>query len=146
MDLIERLSDRAELMDLKARYFRYVDSQDWDAFPGLFAEDASFSAPDDFDGVQMAGREAIVENIRQALHDVVSIHHGFTPEFWFASDSVASGIWVMEDFLWAGEQSILPVSHIHGRGHYHEEYIRSATGWQFKSIELRRVRVDIQPR
>ena len=48
MDKLEELAARVAIGELKARYFRAVDTKDWDAFEALFEEDAtlapSFSA------------------------------------------------------------------------------------------------------
>ena len=42
---IEQLWDIEAIKQLKARYFRYIDTKDWDAFSQLFTEDCVHHLP-----------------------------------------------------------------------------------------------------
>ncbi len=136
------VEDRNALLDLKARYFRFVDTSDWDGFAALFSGDATLSPLDDLPGVTFEGSEGIRQGVADAMHDVVSVHHGFTPEFAMIGPDDASGIWPMEDRLWFGPTSAAPGVIVHGFGHYHERYLRIDGRWRFRSVELRRLRVE----
>ena len=134
--------DRNALLDLKARYFRFVDTQDWQALGALLTVDATLSPVDDLPGVTFDGAEAIMQGVSNSMRDVVSVHHGFTPEFAMTGADEASGIWPMEDHLWFGPNSAAPGLTLNGYGHYHERYQRIDGDWRFRSIELRRLRVE----
>jgi hypothetical protein len=41
--MVQELLDREAIKELKARYFRLVDEQDWDAYRQLFTDDARLS-------------------------------------------------------------------------------------------------------
>lgn len=136
------VEDRNALLDLKARYFRFVDTAGWERFVSLFAANATLSPVDDMPGVTFEGAEGIRRGVAGSLHDVVSVHHGFTPEFAMIGPDEASGIWPMEDRLWFGPASAAPGLILHGFGHYHERYQRIDGQWRFRTIELRRLRVE----
>ena len=141
-DIRLSLEDRSALQDLKARYFRCVDTKDWATFETLFAPDATLSPIDDLPGTTFAGAACISESVSKSMHDVLSVHHGFTPEFSLVSADDAEGIWPMEDLLWFGPASSVPGLIFHGFGHYHERYVCIGGEWRFHTVELRRVRVE----
>ena len=134
--------DRVALQELKARYFRFVDTKDWVGFETLFAPDATLAAVDDLPGVVFKGASGVREGVAGSMHDVVSVHHGFTPELHMVAPDEAAGIWPMEDLLWFGEASSAPGLFLHGFGHYHERYVRVSGEWLFRSIRLHRMRVE----
>ncbi|MEL7210977.1 MAG: nuclear transport factor 2 family protein, partial [Actinomycetota bacterium] len=74
-----RLADVEAIRQLKARYFRFLDTQDWPAFRGLFVEDAELDVSDDGAGV-VRGSEAIASSIAGALEGASTVHQGTTPE------------------------------------------------------------------
>ena len=51
MNQIDKLLAIEEIKQLKARYFRFVDTKDWTGFAGLFAADAVFDLSDDLPGM-----------------------------------------------------------------------------------------------
>ena len=85
MELVQRLEAIEEIKQVKARYFRYLDTKDWDAFADVFAPEARMdmsgelrgSEPDD--GVT-TGQHAIAAFVRRMVGDVTTVHHGHTPE------------------------------------------------------------------
>jgi uncharacterized protein (TIGR02246 family) len=133
---LQRLLDLEEIKQLKARYFRCMDTKDWDAFAGLFTVDAVMDA----DGYVEHGRDEIVAFLRKVLDGVVTTHHGHTPEITITGPDTATGIWAMFDYLtFPGGD---PPPGLRGYGHYHDEYVREPGGWRIRRVRLTRLRVD----
>jgi hypothetical protein len=131
-----------EIKRLKARYFRYIDTKQWDALRDLFTEDASLS----FAEINPApyDRAGGIAMIRDALSQCVTVHHGHMPEIEIESADVAHGIWAMEDILhWtdAGQRA-LGRAFTQGWGHYHESYCRFEGQWLIHTLRLSRLRVE----
>lgn len=138
---IERLLAMEEIKALKARYFRCVDTKDWDGFGAVFADDAAFEVSEaDW---KLAGRDTIVETVRSRLREAVSVHHGHCPEISITSPTTAEGIWAMEDQLRWAEQSASEKAALHGYGHYHETYRKIDGVWRIQTMRLTRLRVDV---
>jgi hypothetical protein len=52
------------------------------------------------------------------------------PEVDIRSDTMAEGIWAMEDVLRWPTTSTRPIQTLHGYGHYHETYELIGGGWR----------------
>lgn len=153
MNEVDRLAAVEAIKALKARYFRTMDTKDWDGFAGVFAPDAEMdmrsevpSTPEDPDAGLVRGSRAIADFVRRNVDPVVTVHHGHMPEIDVTSDTTATGIWAMEDHLWWPEGS--PLSRMHGYGHYHETYEVVPNGdgapeWKIKTTTLTRLRIDV---
>jgi hypothetical protein len=137
---IEKLLAIEEIKNLKARYFRCVDTKDWHGFKAVFAPDARFDITDDVAGCVLVGPE-IADKVSGLLAGCDSIHHGHCPEIEITSNTTATGIWAMEDLLRWGEES--PNQTAHGYGHYFETYEKASGRWYIKTMKLRRLRVDV---
>ncbi len=74
---------------------------------------------------------------------VTSVHHGHTPEIVLTSDTTATGIWAMEDELWWTNGDV--EEHLHGYGHYHEEYRKVEGKWLISYRTLTRLRETATP-
>lgn len=146
MDNLQKLLALEEIKALKARYFRFVDTKDWDGFEGLFAPDAIFDISDDVPGCIITGAAKIRETASVPLTGCISVHHGHCPEIQFTSDTTAKGIWAMEDKLRWETGSPMPIRTLHGYGHYFETYERIDGRWCIKALKLKRLRVDTEPR
>src|SRR5262245_9585617 len=116
MDAITRLVAIEAIKQLKAKYFRCVDTKDWRAFQELFTADATFDSSDDGPGCIVTGPAKIAETASVPLADAISVHHGHCPEIEIASRVSASGIWPMEDMLTWKEGSTAPIKSLHGYG------------------------------
>lgn len=143
MTEIERLLALEEIRSLKARYFRCVDTRDWEGFRAVFAPDARFDISDDVPRCVVTGRDAIVTTASVPLEGCVSVHHGHCPEIEITSDTTATGIWAMEDKLRWDAGSASPVRTLHGYGHYIETYERIDGRWHIRTMKLKRLRVDV---
>ena len=147
MEPVERLMATEEIKQLKARYFRCMDTQDWAGFEQVFAADAVMDMSSEMRdqttrGGITRGAAQIAAMVRTVVGPVVTVHHGHMPEIEITSPTTARGVWAMEDKLRWPEGS--PVRTIHGYGHYHETYERTDDGWRIKTITLTRLRVDTE--
>lgn len=152
MNAIEKLSAIEELKQLKARYFRGVDSSDGDLVRSLLAEDCVLDyigcCTDPASGkdfipamnVVLRGRDAWLSDGMSKL-GIVSVHHGHNFEVAFDSDSTAQGIWSMTDRLYfppGGAFSLMI-----GFGNYFETYEKIGGVWLLKTTRIKRIRVEV---
>jgi ketosteroid isomerase-like protein len=132
-----------EIKQLKARYFRLMDTKQWDEWADLFTEDCVVWVEDQPD-VTYTSRDQFVSSTSSILAEAVTAHHGHMPEITIeppGDDDLARGIWAMEDYV----QIPTPDGDItlKGYGHYHEHYRRGDDGrWRIASLRLERLRVD----
>ena len=141
MEAIERLEAIEEIKQLKARYFRCMDTKAWDEMRQVFADDVHVDMADEGGGIQDTADE-FMTMLRENIEDVTTVHHGHMPEISITSPTTASGIWAMEDKLRWPEGS--PIVAMHGYGHYRETYERTSAGWRIKTLTLTRLRVDFE--
>jgi hypothetical protein len=143
MTEVERLVATHEISQLKARYFRCVDTKDWDGFQAVFAADAvaDYTPPGGKPGEWIfTGSANILAFVKKAIAPAVTVHHGHMPEIEVTSSESATGIWSVEDWIRWPEGSHRKT--LHGRGHYHETYQKVAGRWLIKALRLTRLCVD----
>jgi hypothetical protein len=145
MDPAQALMELEQIRVLKARYFRFVDTKAWAAFAELFEDDATAEFPSDQPGLTLRGREEIAGQIAALLDDVTSLHQGYMPELELTSPTAAKGVWAMEDRLEWPADAPGGARRLHGWGHYHETYRKSAAGWRIASLVLTRLKVVTGP-
>ena len=132
------MDDIEAIKQLKARYFRLMDTKDWDGMREVFAEDVYIDTTDS-GGRVVEGAEDFMAGLREILEDVLTVHHGHMPEIELTSATTATGIWAMEDRLrWPDGREL------HGAGHYHEEYEKVDGRWHITKMTLTRLRTDFQ--
>jgi hypothetical protein len=124
------------LRRLKARYFRLLDTKDWDGLVDVFTDPVHVDVTEDGGGVSTSPVQ-FVDSVRRALHGAVTVHHGHMPELELTSPTTATGIWAMEDHIWWPEGAA--VSRLVGYGHYHDTYRRTEDGWRIESMRLTRL-------
>jgi hypothetical protein len=135
-----KLADIEAIKQLKARYFRYMDTRQWQLWSGVFTVDCHLRVEHEpgVIGTDVRGRDAIVRGVREALEGTRTVHHGHMPEIEITGPTTARGVWAMFDSVrWGDERDL------EGYGHYHETYRKSPRGrWQIASLLLTRLRVD----
>ena len=129
------MDDVEEIKKLKARYFRSLDSKDWDVYRSVFADDVVADLRR-AGGALHTGIENFMAYAR-SLTIVQSVHHGHMPEIDLTGQSTATGVWSMEDYnIWEdGSQN-------HGWGHYLETYEKQGSRWTIKTMKLSYLRVE----
>ena len=141
------MDDIEAIRQLKARYFRLMDTKDWAGMRTVFAPDLHLDMEAEGGGVH-DDVESFFTMLEAALAGVVTVHHGHMPEIQLTSATTATGIWAMEDMLWFSDAANSPVpggGHMHGYGHYHETYTKLDGEWKIQSLRLTRLRVDFFP-
>ena len=143
MDRLDRLEAIEEIRALKARYFRYMDTKQFDRLHDVFADDFEVISPDG--QVWMSGGPAFAESLRSSLSNSVSAHQGFSPEIEIIDADNASGIWPMQDMIrWEDRHPREGWKAIVGRGHYHDTYRRVDGRWRIATLSLVRLSLEIE--
>lgn len=132
----DRSVDLEAIRQLKARYFRLMDTKMWDELRDVFTEDVRIDTSED-SGSVIDGVDAYLPFLIGQIGEVTTVHHGHMPEITFVDDDIARGIWAMEDELWWPEGS--PIRYLHGYGHYHETYHRFDGYWRIAELRLTRL-------
>jgi hypothetical protein len=131
----EQLGDIEAIKQLKARYFRFMDSKNWDDFGDLFTRDAVIRGGDQ----EITGRLAIVEFVSTTSDGVRSAHQGFLPEIEILEAGQASGVWAMSDYFEV--RGTEPPVGFSGFGHYEDRYTRKDGAWRISFSRLTRIKI-----
>ncbi|WP_404478127.1 nuclear transport factor 2 family protein [Novosphingobium sp. BL-52-GroH] len=139
----DKASDILEIQMLKARYARFGDTKDWAEFRKCLSDDfhcrvegaprASADAPADY---VVSSADAFVANAQKMISAIQAIHQLSLPEITIASDTTATGIWALHDYLLA------PHCIFRGWGHYHDEYVKISGHWKIRKSAVTRIRVE----
>jgi hypothetical protein len=141
---LAQMADLHAIQQLKSRYFRYLDTKEWDRWRSLFTDDVEFYIEDSVHPGQapskVSGADNVVERVSRALATAVTVHHGHMPDIEFTGPDEATGVWAMYDWLDDADNGYA----VRGWGHYHERYPRIQGGpWQIAELRLTRLRSDI---
>jgi hypothetical protein len=136
--IVELLEIEA-IKQLKARYCRYLDAKDWDAWRQLFDDDFT-SVIAGAGGRQTVGADAFVVYVRRTIGKTSqpTVHQVYAPEITLTSATTASGVWALNDVV-----RLVPAVTLHGYGHYHETYEKRQGHWRIKTSTVTRLREDI---
>jgi diadenosine tetraphosphatase ApaH/serine/threonine PP2A family protein phosphatase len=131
------VDDLEAIRQLKARYFRTMDTKRWAEMRDVFTDDFVM------DGTEAGGRtidgaDVFTAFLEELLADAVTVHHGHTPEITVTSPTTATGVWALHDIV------IWPTGvRMDGYGHYHETYVKVAGEWKIASSKLTRLHTDM---
>jgi hypothetical protein len=131
----------------KARYCRYLDTKQWNAFVGLFTPTPDIVVYDEAGALiaSYSTREAFIDAARDYLEGARSIHQVHNDELSQVSDHEIAAIWSMEDYILFPDGASGRPSRHHGYGHYHETWVLTAEGWRIVALKLRRTILEITP-
>lgn len=140
MTEIEEFGIMEEVRQLKARYFRFTDTKDWDNLAQVFCRDAVLGD----DNVSVHGRDGVLNAIVTGTEGVTTVHHGHCHEVWVDGPGEARGIIAFEDLGFSKRTGELVM---HGYGHYHETYRIEDGAWRILESRIPRMAVvDRKPR
>lgn len=130
------MGDIEAIKQLKARYFRTLDTKDWEGYRQVFTDDVVIDTTES-GGERIEGADAFLEYLGTALAGATTVHQGHMPEITLTSDTTATGIWALHDIMmWPGGMRL------DGFGHYHETYRKGDDGWRIASSKLTRLHAD----
>ena len=131
------MDDIEAIKQLKARYFRSMDTKDWAAMRQVFTDDVIVDTTQDAGGEAIHGGDVFMTFLEGVIGDVITVHHGHMPEITLTSETTATGIWSLHDIvIWPGGMRL------DGYGHYHETYAKGPDGWRIATLELTRLHTD----
>ena len=138
LDANQMLLDIEAIKQLKARYFRHIDTKQWDDLKALFTADARWSVDGGSGHYEWDAPEDFIAHVSKSLGGAaVSVHQGHMPEIELIDAASARGIWAMFDHIDIPGKPLRQ-----GYGHYHETYRKESDGWRIASLRLTRLRVD----
>jgi ketosteroid isomerase-like protein len=130
------VEDVEAIRRLKARYFRTMDTKDWDEMRQVFTDDVVIDTSEAGGGI-VRGADEFMTFLQEALGGAVTVHQGHMPEIDIISETTATGIWALNDIvIWPNGMRL------DAYGHYHETYEKGANGWRIKSSTLTRLHTD----
>jgi uncharacterized protein (TIGR02246 family) len=130
------MDDIEAIKQLKARYFRTMDTKDWAAMREVFTDDVVIDSTES-GGEVVSGADAFLTFLQGAIGEALTVHHGHMPEIELTSATTATGIWALQDLIrWPDGTELT------GFGHYHETYEKVGGGWRIRSSKLTRLRMD----
>ena len=115
-----------EIRQVKYCYLRCVDLKLWDDLADTFTADATaeYGTPALGDPIRLAGRDAIVQFLRDRLGpDIITTHFATQPEI-TVNGSTAHGTWSFQDTVIATEYRVM----ITGAAFYEDRYARGDDG------------------
>ena len=131
------MADIEAIKQLKARYFRTMDTKDWAGMRQVFTDDVVMDTTEAGGGL-VTGADEFLAFLQEALGAAITVHKGHMPEIELTSDTTATGIWALNDIV------IWPTGmRLDGFGHYHETYVKGPDGWRIASSKLTRLHMDL---
>lgn len=141
MDRLERLEAIEAIRTLKARYYRLMDTKQWEELKSVFARDMKVVTPEG--KIYTEGGDTYAAALRNSLENAVSCHQNLGGEIEIHDADNASAIWAMQDVIeWEDAHPGMGWKSILGRGHYHETYRKEGGAWRMATLTLTRLRLD----
>jgi len=130
------------IKQLKARYFRALDSKDWPLMKTCLTEHCTA----EYDGGKYSfeGRDGIIEFFSSYMDDpqLIFMHQGHHPEINITSESEATGIWYLQDIVISLENNTT----LRGAGFYHDQYRKIDDEWLICATGYERTFEEIEER
>lgn len=131
MGAAEDLLDLEHIRQLKYRYFRCVDTKDWDGVAGCFVPEATAGYPQR----TCADRDEIIAFLSESMvPDLVTMHQGHHPEITLDGET-ATGTWYLHDKVMYPAFDFT----LEGAAFYTDRYVRTPDGWLMSHTGYERV-------
>ncbi len=134
---IGRLEAIEEIRALKAKYCRFVDSKDWDAFASLFTDDLVIDFGESTSHPR--SKDEFVASAARHFEKNLSVHQVHNGEVELLDATHARAIWPMYDLVEKTSKDSEYGSHT-GWGHYTEEYRKEGGRWLCCRTQLTRIK------
>lgn len=131
------IQDWIAICAVKARYCRFMDTKQWDAWRDLFTEDYELDVSEAGGPPLIKGRSEALEMAMSFVLTAVTVHQVHIPEIQIKGDT-AEGIWAMQDRVIFGNDG----PSLTGFGHYRDRFRKVEGEWKISASKLTRLHVD----
>ena len=147
----ERLAAIAAIRDLKAKYWRGVDTGDGALVRSILAEDCVLDymgcCTDPATGIDHMPQMNVVMRGRDSWQtanldapSLITVHQGHQCEIEVTGPATATGLWAFTDRFFMPPGA--PFARLVGYGHYHDTYERAGAAWLLKTTRITRLWVE----
>jgi hypothetical protein len=142
---IDEIATFHQITQLKYRYLRAVDTQDWKLLASVFAKNVRTWYDEGKLAVQ--GRENAVKALVDHMGPSVQSHHiAIHPEITVSGPATAKGVWRFQDIVWFDKAHPNPLvpdlkggERLIGAGYYYDEYEKEDGEWKISSTGFVRI-------
>ncbi len=133
---LQRLMDIEAIKQLKAAYFRCIDTANFEELGTLFHDDVSVRLIGGTYEWALQGKAEYLEAIQKSFNrEAVGHHNGHHPEIQILSETEATGIWYLADTMWILNAKFLT----QGTALYWDRYLKVDGRWTIKDTKYRRI-------
>ncbi|MFT4520091.1 MAG: hypothetical protein ACI9JM_002491 [Halioglobus sp.] len=138
---IEQLVEKENIRELKYRYFRGLDTNDWAVFESTMTESCVGLYSDG--DVSFENREEIVSFMKEKLSGerMLTLHHGHHPEIEILDENTARGTWYLEDTVLILDAA----TRLYGTGIYEDRYEKVRGEWKIAHTGYKRLFECVEP-
>ena len=138
---MNKLYEIEQIKQLKARYFRALDTNDWTLFGNCLSEDCTALYSDG--ELPLKGRDAIVDFMVKHMSGpaIISVHNGHTPEIEIVDSNRATGVWYLQDQVMNLKHAV----QMSGTAIYSDEYQKEGESWLIVKTGYQRIYECVEP-
>ncbi len=138
---MNELLELEKIKQLKARYLRGLDTNDWETFASSMTSDCRGR----YNGGKLSfdSRDAIVAYMRENLSGdrIITLHQGHQPEIEIIDETNARGTWYLQDLVIVLEAGI----RLYGSAIYTDVYRKVEGEWKIAETGYQRVFEAVEP-
>ena len=130
------------IKQLKARYFRFLDTGNQEGLQSVFTEDATAHFIGGHYDIDVQGRDKLLKFYAYSFtEEKFGMHNGHHPEISVDGDN-ATGLWYLQDIFINLEENTT----VMGSAIYEDTYVKVDGEWKIKTTNYERLWEEIHPR
>ncbi len=135
---VQRLKDIEEIKALKSRYFRALDTKNWDELEATLHPDITTSYSNG--KLVFHGPKEVTNYFKENMPTTqITMHQGHNPAITIDSETEATGMWYLQDNLIFTEGNPYAGTQIQGSAIYTDKYVKVDGQWLIKETGYLRV-------
>ena len=125
---VQVLKDIEAIKALKSRYFRALDTKDWDALEKTLHPDIETAYSNG--KLVFHGPKEVTNYFKESMPTTeITLHQGHNPEITIESDTTATGKWYLQDILIFADGNPYEGLQIEGSAIYTDKYVKVDGQW-----------------
>lgn len=139
---LETLLDIENIKQLKYRYFRSLDTNDWKLFAECLTHDCTADYGDGKYSFESAREIVDFMSENMSASTFLSMHNGHHPEIEIdANGASATGVWYLQDTI----LDLANKARLYGTGIYHDRYVKEDGAWKISHTGYARIFECVEP-